>query len=217
MLKKSRGSFTCCPAPDGALPKLLYAMVTQMNVRCAMTVNTPVVRSILTSLQRQTTLDYVPLPDGLRVQILDTMTDLPRAQLHHFAAFIMDVQILVIWDDEPENLLPRAQKLEMRLVELIWNGGGDDDDEMDEKEKAAAYVTIEADPNGLEEGVVPEKRPIQLQSAILVGVTMALSIACLGLGWRSLILQSWVDQTYLRFALAAVSPVYWFVSLVRCA
>ena len=213
VLKKSRGSFTCCPAQMATIPNSLYAMVMQMNVRCAMTVNTPVVRSILVSLQRESDFDYVPLPEGLRVQILDTITDLPRAQLHHFAAFIMDTQLLVIWDDEPENLMARADNLEMQLVKMVWSGNDYDESDAPD-EKAPPYVATVADVDGLEGQMAKDTRPIMLQSSLLVGVTMALSIACLGLGWRALVLQAWVDGGYLRFALIIVSPLYWFISLV---
>ncbi len=214
VLKKGRGSFTCCPAQMATIPNSLYAMVMQMNVRCAMTVNTPVVRSILVSLQQKSDFDYVPLPEGLRVQILDTITDLPRAQLHHFAAFIMDTQMAVIWDDEPENLMARADNLEMQLVKMVWSGTDTFDESDAPDEKAPQYVITAADVDGLEGQMPKEKRPIMLQSALWVSVTMTLSVTCLGLGWRALFLEAWVDGNYLRFALVTISPIYWFVGLV---
>src|SRR5512142_2464049 len=86
-----------------------------------MTINTLVVRAILAAMTAQG-FDFVPLPDGLRVQILASMSDLPKCQLHQFAAFIEESQMLVIWDDEPMNLLGRAQELERRFIETIWRG-----------------------------------------------------------------------------------------------
>ncbi|KAK4670264.1 uncharacterized protein QC763_210170 [Podospora pseudopauciseta] len=211
VLKKARGNFTCCPPQMAGIPESLYAMVSQMNVRCAMTVNTPVVRALMDSIVTKTDIDYVPLPDGLRVQILPSMVDLPRGQLHHFAAFIEDVRMLVVWDDEPEKLLDRAHTLEQRFIEIIWGRGEEgEDDEKDEKNMANVNVD-ELDPNQLEGA--PEKRPIRLESAIIVTLTMILWIVCSGLGWRALAYQSAVDGTYLRFALLAVCPLQMFVSL----
>src|SRR4029434_10022499 len=66
VLKKARGTFICCPPQMAAIPDSLYAVVSQMNVRCAMTVNTPLVRALLDSIVGKTDLDHVPLPDGLR-------------------------------------------------------------------------------------------------------------------------------------------------------
>ncbi|KAK3327453.1 glycosyl transferase family group 2-domain-containing protein [Cercophora scortea] len=218
VLKKSRGNFTCCPPQMAAIPGSLYAMVTEMNVRCAMTVNTPVVRTILDSLRTRTDLDYVPLPDGLRVQILQTMTDLPRGQLHHFAAFIEDVRMLVVWDDEPEKLLARVQNLETRFMEMIWGTGADqeaegEDDAADEKKRDFSTAVDELDPAELEEALAREQRPVRLESAFMVTLTLALCIICLGLGWRALALESMVDETYIRWAFLSVAPVQMFVSL----
>lgn len=216
VLKKARGDFTCCPPQMSLIPNSLYAMVAQMNVRCAMTVNTPVVRSILGALRREDPdMDFVPLAQGLRVQIIRTMTDLPRSQLHHFAAFVEDMGMLIVWEDDAETLLQRVQFLEAQLVEMIW-GNGPDDLEETLDEKAPAHVdAAEIDPAQLEDALAQEHRPVQLTSAAMVGLTMALMITCLGLGWRAIVLQIMVDGSMLRLALLAVTPIQFFVSLVR--
>ncbi|KAL2191949.1 hypothetical protein L209DRAFT_86213 [Thermothelomyces heterothallicus CBS 203.75] len=225
VLKKARGTFTCCPPQMAAIPGSLFTVAAQMNVRCAMTVNTPVVRALLDSIVCRTELDHVPLPDGLRVQVLRTMTDLPRGQLHHFAAFVEDVRLLVVWDDEPEKLLDRAQNLEAKFIEIIWGRGRNDegaDDDEDaaggEIKGAGAAVAVQdpgpgPDTGRLEEALGGEKRPVRLESACMVALTLALWIVCPALGWRWLAYQSTVDGTYLRFALLAACPVQMFVSL----
>jgi hypothetical protein len=226
VLKKSRGTCTCCPPQMAGIPGSLFAVVAQMNVRCAMTVNTPIVRALLATILGRTGLDYVPLPDGLRVQVLRTMADLPRGQLHHFAAFVEDVRVLVVWDDEPEKLLGRVQSLEEKFVEMIWGRGedrGEEEEEEgggdDEKRGGAAgdggVVDVqELDPAQLEEALAREQRPVRLESAFMVAFTMALWIVCPGLGWRWLAYQTTVDGTYIRFALLAAAPAQLFVSMV---
>ncbi|KAK0652206.1 glycosyl transferase family group 2-domain-containing protein [Cercophora newfieldiana] len=220
VLKKSRGNFTCCPPHMAAIPDSLFVMIREMNVRCAMTVNTPVVRALLDTIRSRTVLGFVPLPDGLQVQILPTMANLPRGQRHHFAAFIEDAGLLVVWDDDPEKLLAHAQDLEQRFIEIIWGKGnkeGDDETVMDEKGKGKAPIQsiheLDLTPEELEDALVNDKRPVKLQSAFMVAMTMTLSICCLGLGWRSLAYQCAVDGTYLRLVLLGVGPVQFFLSI----
>ena len=215
VLKKARGNFTCCPPQMAAIPDSLYAVVSLMNVRCAMTVNTPVVRALLDSIVSKTDLDHVPLPDGLRVQVVRTMADLPRGQLHHFAAFVEDVRMLVVWDDEPEKLLARVQALEARFIELIWGNGedGEEDEDGGGEKGGAAVNTEELDPAQLEEAMGRERRPVRLESAFMVAITVAIWIVCPALGWRWLAFQTLVDGTYLRFALLAALPAQLFISL----
>lgn len=215
VLKKTRGDFTCCPPQMNLIPNSLFAMVTQMNVRCAMTVNTPVVRSILGSVRRSDShMSFIPLCDGLRVQIIRTMADLPRCQLHHYAAFVEDVDMLVVWEDDAETLLERAQFLEVQLVEMVWTGGEKDGDDTPDEERAVSVEVAEVDPDQLEDALSREHRPVMLISAAQVGLTLVLCIVCLGIGWRSIALEIMVDGSMIRLALLAVTPMLFFVSLV---
>ena len=220
VLKKARGTFTCCPPQMAAIPDSLFAVISQMNVRCAMTVNTLVVRALLDSIVSKTDLDHVPLPNGLRVQVVRTMADLPRGQLHHFAAFVEDVRMLVVWDDEPEKLLARVQNLEARFIEMIWGYREDREEDEDggggggEKAGGAGVGGQELDPSQVEEALARERRPVRLESAFVVAFTMALWIVCPALGLRWLVFQTMVDGTFLRFALLATLPAQLFVSLV---
>jgi len=84
-----------------------------------MTVTTRVIKLFLS----QHNANYVPLSDGLRLQILPSVDHLPRCQKHHFGAFIQDQQHLIVWDDQPKNLLQRASQIESSLMRMIWGDG----------------------------------------------------------------------------------------------
>jgi len=47
-----------------------------------------------------------------------------------------------------------------------------------------------------------------------VGMSLALALVCLGLGWRALALEIMLDGYYLRLLLLLASPIQLFVSLV---
>ncbi|KAK9415608.1 putative Glycosyl transferase family group 2-domain-containing protein [Seiridium unicorne] len=208
VIKKGKNNYACCPPQLRELPGSLYDMAMELNVRCAMTVNTRVINVILNS--RRTAFDYIPLPDGLRLQVLATMAELPRCQKHHFAAFIQDAGILVVWEDEPKKLLLRAEAIERQLMKMIWGTGEDDEDE-DGDEKNPVEVGVSA--VDLEAALENETRKTKLTSPMIVATTLALTITCVGLGIRNLVYEIATDGSYIRLALIVVIPVQVFVSL----
>lgn len=163
-----------------------------------MTVNS---RIIKTFLQWAPDAVDVPLANGLRVQILPTTEDLPRARKNQFAAFVASEGLLVVWDDDAMHLVDRAKAIESELMELVWK----DDPDGEEKEEAPGEVVDE------ERGV--EKRPVHLINAVLVAFSLALVTVSLGAAWRQLAIQVMVDGYYTRLALAALAPVQIFFTL----
>ncbi|RAL59028.1 hypothetical protein DID88_009057 [Monilinia fructigena] len=208
ILKKAKDDFTCCPPSLRTEPSGIFDYIVAMNVRAAMTVNTRVIKIFLARQHA----DYVPLSDGLRLQVLPTVEYLPRCQKHHFGAFIQDQQILVVWDDEAKHLLKRAEYIERSLLEMIW---AEDEPEVDEK-KGGAHTSTADLGNGsdIEEGYgTEEKRPTLLINPFMVAATLCLLIVALGLGWKKLALEVAVDGDYVRLALLLVTPCQVFVSL----
>lgn len=173
-----------------------------------MTVNTRVIKLFLHNNDRS----YVPLKNGLRLQVLPDISYLPRCQKHQFAAFIADRGLLVVWDDEPRHLLDRAHKIEKSLMEMIW----DDNSSIDEKKEGSVAVNeVDGSESGadLEANGSEKPRSIVLWQAILCAATLALSILCLGLGVRQLAIQTAVDKSYIRMALIVVLPLQFWVGL----
>lgn len=179
-------------------------------LQCAMTINTRIVKIFLS----RHSADYVPLSDGLRLQVLPSIDHLPRCQKHHFGAFIRDSQMLVVWDDQPKNVLNRASHIEESLMRMIWgNGEAADYDEKRSANVSTVDLGHDPTPSELEEAMVSKKRPTLLLNPIMVGATLALLTAALGLGWRNLAQEVSVDGKYVRLALLVVTPCQVFVSL----
>ncbi|ROV99609.1 hypothetical protein VPNG_07733 [Cytospora leucostoma] len=184
-----------------------------------MTVSTPVTRTILENME-YAEMDYVPMPNGLRVQILGTMSDLPRCQLHQFAAFMRDLLILVVWDDDAENLLRRAEDVEAKFVKMIWTGrkadseAGEAGQELEKEEVPRKDGDQYTDPRQLEAGMITrEHRPVRLENAVIVALTICLAVICISLGWKALVVECAMDGTYIRLALIAFGPMQVFISL----
>jgi hypothetical protein len=178
-----------------------------------MTVNTRVIAVFLS----RHTIDFVPLSDGLHLQVLPSMAYLPRCQKHHFGAFIQDRRILIVWDDEPRQLLDRAEKIEQSLMKMIWKGENKFGEVDEKKTENASMIDMNAEgvsPSELEAALEIEARPTLLINPVMVALTLLLLASALGLGWRNLAQQVMIDGSYLRLALLACIPAQVFVSLV---
>jgi hypothetical protein len=169
-----------------------------------MTVNSRVIK---TFLQWSPDAVDVPLLNGLRIQILPTIEDLPRARKHQFAAFVASEALLVVWDDEALHLVQRAKAIESELMELVWKTG--DTDEEDKKDPNIGVIEIDEESGE----IIPEKRGLHLQNTVLVALTLMLILTTLGAGARQLAIETDSDGTYLRLALLALTPVQIFFTL----
>ncbi|KAK5014758.1 hypothetical protein LTR60_003195, partial [Cryomyces antarcticus] len=177
----------------------------------AMTVNTRVIKLFLHNNDKP----YVPLGDGLRLQVLPDMSYLPRCQKHQFAAFIADRGILVVWDDQPRHLLDRAERIERELMAMIWQG----ESPFSENEKAPAksenvsITEVDGESGADVEAVMEAPRSIVLIQPVLSACTMALTIVAIGAGWRQIAIEVFVDHMYMRMLFIFVVPAQMWLAL----
>jgi hypothetical protein len=158
----------------------------------------------------------VPLMNGLRVQILPTIYDLPRARKHQFAAFLASDALLIVWDDDPSHLMERAEAIESELMELVWQAGASQETgEVTEKQTVSGITGFEVDKESGE--IIPEQRPTNLMNTMLVACTLVIIMTLLGLGFRSVAVEVAVDKGYIRLVFLALTPVQIFFTLVGFA
>jgi hypothetical protein len=174
-----------------------------------MTVNSRVIKTFLA--WSPDAVD-VPLMNGLRVQILPTIDDIPRARKHQFAAFIASEALLVVWDDDPSHLVERAKSIEAELMQLVWQTGETMEEEETNEKKVPRVTEFEVDEESGE--IIPEKRPTNLMNTILVAFTLIIVIVMLGAGGRALAIETLVDKGYIRLAFVLLTPVQVFFTLV---
>lgn len=195
-----------------------------------MTIKTAVIQTFL----REYTLPYVPLKNGLQMQVLPNIGGLSRCKKHHYAAFIKDTGMLIVWDDDPSDIIYRTEKIEQLLVEMLWTleDSKQDLDEVFDAQNEKISFSMPRDPsmlNGKEAGSVEiseeetqmeKPRPTKLYQSVLVGLAGVLVVFTLSIGWRRLAIEVKVDKTYTRLALLVVTPLqiwigwFFFQSLV---
>jgi hypothetical protein len=118
--------------------------------------------------------------------------------------------LLVVWDDEAMNVIPRAKAIENELMELIWKAGLNIEEEDDQK-KGPAVVPVEINE---ETGEYIFKRSTNILNAILVSATLVLVAIMLGAGFRQIAIEILVDKGWARLAFLALTPVQIFFTLV---
>jgi hypothetical protein len=174
-----------------------------------MTVNSRVIK---TFLDWSPDAVDVPLMNGLRVQILPTIDDIPRARKHQFAAFIASEALLVVWDDDPSHLVERAKSIEAELMQLVWQTGESTEEEETNEKKGPRVTSFEVDEESGE--IIPEKRTTNLMNTILVAFTLIIVVVMLGAAFRALAIETMVDKGYIRMAFVLLTPVQVFFTLV---
>lgn len=191
-------------------------MIT-LTFQCAMTISTSVVQLFL---QQENRL-YVPLENGLRLQILPDISFLPECQKHHFAAFIQDTANLVVWDDQPTHILTRAKDIEDQLMSVIWNDSAKDAEMLSSgpsgkstKQTYFHHTHAPVDVGGHNDILSGAPRKTVLVQPILTAMTLLLIVAAIGTGVRRMMIEVKVDHSQLRLALLLVAPLQIWLALV---
>jgi len=183
--------------------------------------------SVIQTFLRSSNLPYVPLSDGLRLQVIPDISFLSRCQKHHFAAFVQDPGMLVVWDDDPEHIVFRAEQIQQHLVGMIWRNDGMKD-EGDYKTALAKSTFTSKSPtvnisakemleDGLELDLQSSDKPrrVLLFQPILMAITGVLVILTIGVGWRKIAIELKVDHSYMRCLLAVAAPLQIWLGWVR--
>lgn len=228
ILKRGKDDFICQPRSLSSIQDGFYEQIARLNVKVAMSVSTDVIQTYLSSIE---TL-YVPLADGRRIQVLQDMSFLARSKKHHFAAFIrLPVPKLIVWHDDPEQVIARAEQIESLLVANLWRGTskleqsrpgspntatapptpGPDGKPMYIQQATLRLKEKElvngSDADADEEMVFCDlPRKTHLYQSILIGLTGLLCITAIGVGWRYIAIEISVDHNYIRLAFLAVVP-----------
>lgn len=152
----------------------------------------------------------VCLRSGLQIQMIPSIRDLKLAQKHQCAAFVQEEAFLLIWDNDPNNIIQRAADLENQLVEISWQNATGVYPKTKKQRRPSDVATKEA---LLEAGGV-EKRQTTYINSFITSLTLILSFAIIGMGFRVLVQETTVDGNFQRLAVLAYTPIQFVISLV---
>jgi hypothetical protein len=155
----------------------------------------------------------IPLGKGLRIQILPCIDDLPQARKNQGAAYLAAEQLLLVWDDDPNNIFSRAVAIEDELMALVWKAG-EPEEEAEESEKSKGPAVVESEIDEETGEYKPENRPTNIMNGVLVGFTLIIITVMLGMGFRQIAIEVLVDSGWIRLAFLVLIPVQIFFTLV---
>lgn len=204
VIRRARGQYLSCPTQ--VMDSTFGRACAEMNLTSAMTVRSRIIETLLACSAGVTD---IPLNDGLRMQVIRTMADLPKARIAQCGAFIQDIGLLVVWDDEPQNIINRAAQIEEQTRDIVWKMNDLNQDEFKEVMYNKEVITKDNEA----QVVAPHERPTHLQNTILVAFCLIIVIVLLGLAARSLAYEVAYDKSYVRLAFLALVPVQIFFTL----
>ena len=174
---------------------------------------------IVSCLLRQNELDFVPIQNNLRLQVLPSLEYLPTCHRHQGAAFIRDRLYFVVWADSVDGVETRANSYLEQIIQVFSCGfselsGKGPNQEILVKEVA---IDIEGNSEKVEDAECnsqgPLRRPVLIQ-AMLTAATLILITTAIGSGWRQIAIEVAIDESYVRLAFLIAAPFQIWLALV---
>ncbi|KAM5542549.1 hypothetical protein V8D89_004008 [Ganoderma adspersum] len=120
-LRVESGEYRLFPYEDLGLEPF-EAAVRVLNPAVAIKVRSAAVHAAFVEVGPEDKSIYIDA--NTRIQVLDTMVDLPTADKEQSAAFIRDERVLVVWSDSIDTIVPTCHDFEDRLIKLLWRSRG---------------------------------------------------------------------------------------------
>ncbi|KAF9530692.1 glycosyl transferase family group 2-domain-containing protein [Crepidotus variabilis] len=116
-LRTAPGQFRTFPYENQYLAPF-EAAVRILNPLIAVKVRSAAAHSALGTVPENATFIYID--DNTRIQILDTINHLPKADKEQCGAFIRDEHVLVVWCDSLEQIVPLCNDFDEKMMKLVW-------------------------------------------------------------------------------------------------
>ncbi|KAI0631810.1 glycosyl transferase family group 2-domain-containing protein [Trametes polyzona] len=116
-LRVDNGNFRVFPYENEYLEPF-EAAIRVLNPVVAVKVRSAAIHAALATLKEDADCIYVD--NDTRIQIVDTMFHLPRADKEQGGAFIRDERVLVVWSYNLDSIIPTCRDFEDKLIKLVW-------------------------------------------------------------------------------------------------
>ncbi|KAJ3500953.1 hypothetical protein NMY22_g19087 [Coprinellus aureogranulatus] len=94
------------------------AAVRGLNPLVAVKIRSAAAHSALSTVSDNA--DALYIDSNTRIQILDTVAHLPKADKEQCGAFLRDERVLVVWCDDLDQIVPLCKEFNEKLMKLVW-------------------------------------------------------------------------------------------------
>ncbi|KAK9387371.1 hypothetical protein V1515DRAFT_644547 [Lipomyces mesembrius] len=185
--------YRCFP-PEAELADMsrsYIANVAALNVEVALKMSYPVVCLLLNKLSVDA--HDIELSLDTRIQVLNTLDDLPRARKYQYAAFIRSDQCLVIWAESIRDIVSFGAVIESKMVDTMW----ETDISPKRGNRQFMHRGREDDLESGEE-LLEQNRPVKVMQELSVAVAIVIMMTFYGFLFRTIVMEIKADGNYLR-------------------
>ncbi|KAI0808314.1 glycosyl transferase family group 2-domain-containing protein [Fomes fomentarius] len=116
-LRGDNNNFRVFPYENETLEPFEHA-IRVLNPVVAVKVRSAAIHAALSTVKEDSDCIYVD--NDTRIQIMETMAFLPRADKEQCAAFIRDERVMVVWTYDLDSIIPTCRDFEEKLIKLVW-------------------------------------------------------------------------------------------------
>ena len=151
----------------------------------------------------------IPLDSSTQIQILQNYSEVHSIRRHQFAALVVETGSMLVWADDAATLIPFAEELEKKMVNLIWKSKKRTTDALKtDKEKATA---VQVTMHDLEGAMEVERREPFIQAAI-VGIALLALAVFFGSEIHEVVKQVRAEHNYIAIGIVLYFPLLFFFS-----
>ncbi|KAH8813575.1 hypothetical protein DL96DRAFT_1626385 [Flagelloscypha sp. PMI_526] len=115
-IRVEAGTFRTFPHENSFLAPF-EAAIKLLNPAVAIKMRSASIHAALSTMPEATAIS---LEASTRIQVLDSMAQIPQAEKERCGAFLRDERALVVWSDSVENIMNVVEELQQKLIRLIW-------------------------------------------------------------------------------------------------
>ncbi|KAG6856108.1 hypothetical protein H0H87_007360 [Tephrocybe sp. NHM501043] len=116
-LRVDTGQFRVFPYENPYLAPF-EAAVRSLNPLVAVKIRSAAVHSALATVSDDAGAIYIDV--DTRIQVLESVNHLPKADKEQCGAFIRDERVLIVWSDDLDHIVPLCAEFEEKIMKLVW-------------------------------------------------------------------------------------------------